>query len=224
MATAQTYDDAADRIEAQAAEIAAHREKISTWMMVNSLPTGHGDTLDDLLAEASAGIAALRAWDWVTGLLKWEEECLYLGPFRIATASIGFGIQIRTKDGLWRGLLETDPETDFVGGRGYATEAEARAAVETAVKEALWGKATVKESVTVAPITGGVNSLTLRGSGRHVIDVNMGVLGISEQVRTCETCAHEDVSDMEPPCARCVDDMRYPNWTPKITASKDGGK
>jgi len=27
------------------------REAVAAWMMVNSYPTGHGDTLDDLLGE-----------------------------------------------------------------------------------------------------------------------------------------------------------------------------
>ena len=37
------------------------REKVARWMIANSLATGHGDTIDDLLSEASWQIAELRS-------------------------------------------------------------------------------------------------------------------------------------------------------------------
>ena len=37
------------------------REAIAKWMIANSLATGHGDTVDDLLSEAAGQIAELRA-------------------------------------------------------------------------------------------------------------------------------------------------------------------
>ena len=37
------------------------REGIAKWMIANNLATGHGDTVDDLLAEAAGQIAEMRA-------------------------------------------------------------------------------------------------------------------------------------------------------------------
>ena len=39
----------------------SERETIAKWMIANSLATGHGDTVDDLLSEAAGQIAELRA-------------------------------------------------------------------------------------------------------------------------------------------------------------------
>ena len=39
----------------------SEREAIAKWMIANSLATGHGDTVDDLLSEAAGQIAELRA-------------------------------------------------------------------------------------------------------------------------------------------------------------------
>ena len=36
-------------------------ETIAKWMIANSLATGHGDTVDDLLDEAAGQIAEMRA-------------------------------------------------------------------------------------------------------------------------------------------------------------------
>lgn len=33
------------------------REKVALWMIERSIPTGHGDTVEDLLAELHAGVA-----------------------------------------------------------------------------------------------------------------------------------------------------------------------
>lgn len=35
----------------------AEREKVAMWMIARSIPTGHGDTVEDLLAELRAGVA-----------------------------------------------------------------------------------------------------------------------------------------------------------------------
>jgi hypothetical protein len=40
---------------------AAERERIAQWMIANSLATGHGDTVEDLLGEAAGQIRELRA-------------------------------------------------------------------------------------------------------------------------------------------------------------------
>jgi hypothetical protein len=37
------------------------REKVARWMIANGLATGHGDTIEDLLGEASWQIAELRS-------------------------------------------------------------------------------------------------------------------------------------------------------------------
>jgi hypothetical protein len=39
----------------------AERERIARWMIANSLATGHGDTVEDLLGEAAGQIRELRA-------------------------------------------------------------------------------------------------------------------------------------------------------------------
>lgn len=45
----------ADRIESLSAELSAlhvvYREKLASWMLANSIATGHGETFDDLLGE-----------------------------------------------------------------------------------------------------------------------------------------------------------------------------
>lgn len=35
----------------------AERQKVANWMMERSIPTGHGDTVEDLLAELRASVA-----------------------------------------------------------------------------------------------------------------------------------------------------------------------
>lgn len=41
----------ADRITELEAEVARQREALAAWMIKNSYATGHGDALDDLIAE-----------------------------------------------------------------------------------------------------------------------------------------------------------------------------
>jgi hypothetical protein len=48
------YECALARVEQQ-------REKVAAWIIAHSFATGHGDTLDDLLAELSWQVEALRA-------------------------------------------------------------------------------------------------------------------------------------------------------------------
>lgn len=49
---------AADHIESLSAELTAlhvvYREKLASWMVANSIATGHGETFDDLLGELRA--------------------------------------------------------------------------------------------------------------------------------------------------------------------------
>jgi chromosome segregation ATPase len=49
-----------DTILALCDALDAARERIAKWMIENSLATGHGDTVDDLLNEASGQIAEMR--------------------------------------------------------------------------------------------------------------------------------------------------------------------
>jgi hypothetical protein len=52
---------ASSALHAQNAELAAEaREKVAQWMIANSLATGHGDTIEDLLAETVGQIQELR--------------------------------------------------------------------------------------------------------------------------------------------------------------------
>lgn len=50
---------AAEREQADA-RVAAAREKVAAWMVLRGFATGHGDTLDDLLAEAAWQVEELR--------------------------------------------------------------------------------------------------------------------------------------------------------------------
>ena len=43
---------------------AADREKVATWIIKHGFATGHGDTIDDLLAELSASIIGLSGKDY----------------------------------------------------------------------------------------------------------------------------------------------------------------
>lgn len=53
--------NAADTIERLTRELAEAREKVAKWMIDHSFATGHGDVLDDLLAELGQQVDALRA-------------------------------------------------------------------------------------------------------------------------------------------------------------------
>jgi len=39
------------------------RELVAAWMIANSFATGHGDTIEDLLAELKGDLAEIRAKD-----------------------------------------------------------------------------------------------------------------------------------------------------------------
>ena len=49
------------------------REKVAVWMIVNGLATGHGDTLDSLLAEAGWQIQRLRNQAFAQGAEAMRE-------------------------------------------------------------------------------------------------------------------------------------------------------
>ncbi len=52
--------------------VAAEREKVAQWMLANSFATGHGDTLEDLLAELKWQVAEMR--DRITAVRAEERE------------------------------------------------------------------------------------------------------------------------------------------------------
>ena len=54
---------------------AAEREKLARWMIKRSYATGHGDTLEDLLAELDWQIKEQREWQGLT-----EDDAISLLP------------------------------------------------------------------------------------------------------------------------------------------------
>ena len=61
---ARLYGTFENRAAAYAAALMAERdearEKVAQFMLRNSLATGHGDTIDDLLGELEAQVTAIR--------------------------------------------------------------------------------------------------------------------------------------------------------------------
>jgi hypothetical protein len=56
----------------------AERERIAQWMIANSLATGHGDTIEDLLGEAAGQIKELhkKNAELVAALTELRERIL----------------------------------------------------------------------------------------------------------------------------------------------------
>lgn len=169
------------------------------WMAGN--PSTVGDVSARIAAAGVARIEALeaenaalraQAQDWVTPLMRWEAlgngANLWLGPFHVGRARI-----VATSKEDW--------EARRIGADHHSrhtTEAEARQAVERAVKEALGVKPAIEDGSKVAQ---------------------------PEPARTCETCRW-DAPTFVPQCGACMDDAHdeYPAWTPKTTASEELSK
>jgi hypothetical protein len=95
---AEAWDMSSDVVESLIARIRAEqakaREKVAAMMIRNSIATGHGDTIDDLLAELEAHLSTAREQaireciDVATELLNDDEAYAYASEIKDALSDL----------------------------------------------------------------------------------------------------------------------------------------